>query len=150
MTKQDDERFLFHLSHMTGSLRYMAPENALGQPYNAKCDVYSFCIVLWEMLSCEQPFTKIKQERDFIQKVCIQKVRPRLLRCNSSNNKKWLPFACKEILRNGWHDDVQRRWTIHQVKKQLRDELIRLRHGDETGIDGERDGRRRSTFIFRP
>ena len=28
----------------TGSMRYMAPEVALGKPYNEKVDVYSKCV----------------------------------------------------------------------------------------------------------
>ena len=35
----------------TGTLAYMAPEVALRKPYNEKVDVYSFAILLWQMLS---------------------------------------------------------------------------------------------------
>eukprot|EP00560_Eucampia_antarctica_P004650 CAMPEP_0197836412 /NCGR_PEP_ID=MMETSP1437-20131217/28896_1 /TAXON_ID=49252 ORGANISM="Eucampia antarctica, Strain CCMP1452" /NCGR_SAMPLE_ID=MMETSP1437 /ASSEMBLY_ACC=CAM_ASM_001096 /LENGTH=591 /DNA_ID=CAMNT_0043442569 /DNA_START=42 /DNA_END=1814 /DNA_ORIENTATION=- len=38
---------LYEMSGETGSLRYMAPEVADGQPYNHKADVYSFGIILW-------------------------------------------------------------------------------------------------------
>jgi serine/threonine protein kinase len=33
----------------TGTYRWMAPEVVAHQPYDAKCDVYSYGIVLWEM-----------------------------------------------------------------------------------------------------
>ncbi|EPS65163.1 hypothetical protein M569_09615 [Genlisea aurea] len=40
----------------TGTLGYMAPEVLNGNPYNRKCDVYSFGICLWEIYCCEMPY----------------------------------------------------------------------------------------------
>jgi serine/threonine protein kinase len=40
----------------TGSPRYMAPEVALGKPYNERVDVYSFSILLWQILKLETPY----------------------------------------------------------------------------------------------
>lgn len=37
----------------------MAPEVALGRPYNELCDVYSFAIVCWEMMALSKPFEDI-------------------------------------------------------------------------------------------
>jgi serine/threonine protein kinase len=34
----------------TGSLRYMAPEVALRRPYSEKADVYSFGILVWQVI----------------------------------------------------------------------------------------------------
>mmetsp|Transcript_747 Transcript_747/g.976 ORF Transcript_747/g.976 Transcript_747/m.976 type:complete len:108 (+) Transcript_747:992-1315(+) len=36
----------------------MAPEVGVGKPYNHTCDSYSFAILLWQMMSCEEPFTR--------------------------------------------------------------------------------------------
>jgi len=41
----------YRMTGNTGSLAYMAPEVALRKPYNEKVDVYSFAILLWQMLS---------------------------------------------------------------------------------------------------
>ncbi|CAI9111059.1 OLC1v1011194C3 [Oldenlandia corymbosa var. corymbosa] len=40
----------------TGTLGYMAPEVLNGNPYNRKCDVYSFGICLWEIYCCDMPY----------------------------------------------------------------------------------------------
>ncbi|CAA2998400.1 serine threonine- kinase HT1-like [Olea europaea subsp. europaea] len=40
----------------TGTLGYMAPEVLNGNPYNRKCDVYSFGICLWETYCCDMPY----------------------------------------------------------------------------------------------
>ncbi|KAK9010777.1 hypothetical protein V6N11_043646 [Hibiscus sabdariffa] len=40
----------------TGTLGYMAPEVLNGNPYNRKCNVYSFGICLWEIYCCDMPY----------------------------------------------------------------------------------------------
>ncbi len=47
---------LFRLTGFCGSPRYMAPEVGLRKVYNAKCDVYSFGIVAWQILTLQKPF----------------------------------------------------------------------------------------------
>ncbi|XP_064645108.1 mitogen-activated protein kinase kinase kinase 20-like [Lineus longissimus] len=41
---------------MIGSTRWMAPEIMRGEKYNVKCDIYSFGVLLWEMLTSQVPF----------------------------------------------------------------------------------------------
>jgi tetratricopeptide (TPR) repeat protein len=40
-----------------GTPRYMAPEQWLAQPTDAKTDQFSFCVALWEALCGERPFS---------------------------------------------------------------------------------------------
>lgn len=55
--KVGDERYdqlnerLYNLTGLAGSRPYMSPENGLCQPYNAKTDVYSFSMVLWQLMT---------------------------------------------------------------------------------------------------
>mmetsp|Transcript_31062 Transcript_31062/g.57560 ORF Transcript_31062/g.57560 Transcript_31062/m.57560 type:complete len:1046 (-) Transcript_31062:13-3150(-) len=46
----------YKLTPNTGSIRYMAPENANKWPYDFRADSYSFGIMLWEVASLERPF----------------------------------------------------------------------------------------------
>lgn len=46
----------FKLTKKTGTPKYMAPEVYLGHPYNEKCDVYSFALLLWHCLEGKRPF----------------------------------------------------------------------------------------------
>jgi len=48
LVKAPDE---FHATGLTGSRRYMSPEVASCRPYGLKSDVYSFAILLWEVLA---------------------------------------------------------------------------------------------------
>ena len=40
----------------------MAPEVALRQPYNEKVDIFSFGMILWQMLHGAAPFKGMKRE----------------------------------------------------------------------------------------
>ena len=46
----DKKSGLYKLTKMTGSPPYMAPENFLGKPYGKTADVFSFAVLVWEML----------------------------------------------------------------------------------------------------
>ena len=41
----------YNLTEAVGSWAYMAPEVVLGQPYNEKVDVFSFGVILFEVLN---------------------------------------------------------------------------------------------------
>jgi len=47
---------IFRMTGFCGSPRYMAPEVGRKRPYNAKCDVYSFGVLTWEILALQKPF----------------------------------------------------------------------------------------------
>ena len=44
-----------------GSVQWAAPEVLLGKPYSHKCDLWSFGVVCWEMLTSQVPFEKMPQ-----------------------------------------------------------------------------------------
>jgi serine/threonine protein kinase len=44
---------LYKLTGMTGSLRYMAPENYNRQPYNESIDIYALSIIIWQTLTLQ-------------------------------------------------------------------------------------------------
>lgn len=127
------------MSSMTGSLRYMAPEVATsGAPYNEVCDVYSFTIVLWEMLSLQRAYMDIAATQDrFVQKVFTDKKRP-------PNRHSW-SRTLHDLLIRGWAHDPRQRLTADQVHDMLRNELVNMRHGDDTDLDHVR---RRSTYLL--
>lgn len=144
----------FFFPKKAGSPRYMAPEVALGKPYNEKCDVYSFAILLWEMITLREPFqlfgmkafqTRVWQE-DGEQK------RPYIP--DGSNNNKYeranahsWTVPMKLLLKRSWCADIPTRNCMSQVSGILRKECVTARGGDETGLEHRR---RRSTFVFSP
>src|SRR6218665_40383 len=48
-----------------GTLLYIAPEVLNGDPYNEKCDVYSWSLTMWECFSRVRPFSEKKNAKSF-------------------------------------------------------------------------------------
>ena len=110
-----------------------------GTPYNETCDVYSFSLILWSIMSLKTVFLELPQEEgSFVSSVTEGGYRPKL-------KSSWSPVVC-EILENGWSEDIQARPCMEDIKQKLKTELVRLRKGDDSGIGD--DERRRSTFVF--
>lgn len=103
---------VYKLSGNTGSLRYMAPEVALKKPYNNKVDVYSFGILLWQILSLDIPFEhhNVLQHSKLVVK---NGVRPKI-------PSSW-PTQIRELLDICWHVEYNRRPEFTDVIEILRD-----------------------------
>jgi len=138
-TRKREEDGTYHLSHMTGSLRYMSPEVALGQTYNAGCDVYSLSLVFWEMLALCRP-NDYANEEELIAHVFKANERPQI--------KRGWPESCKSILERGWEGDLRKRSTITEMTSALRKLVIQLHHGEEDALLEPTS--RRSTYVYDP
>ncbi|WVZ69338.1 hypothetical protein U9M48_018138 [Paspalum notatum var. saurae] len=69
----------FNVTHMRGTMGYMAPEWALNLPINAKVDVYSYGVVLLEIVTGSRVSSEITiEEIDFMQ--FVQEVKQMLAR----------------------------------------------------------------------
>eukprot|EP00904_Undaria_pinnatifida_P003883 jgi/Undpi1/13496/HiC_scaffold_8.g03155.m1 len=86
----------------TGSTRYMCPEVAMQLPYNEKADVYSFGLILWEMLSLRRPFEGLNR-KEFVQSVIKGGRRPPL-------QNDW-SGSLRELMRRCWDEDMDREAT---------------------------------------
>jgi serine/threonine protein kinase len=100
-----------------GTIRYMAPEVASGQPYGLSCDVYSFGIILWQICSLRIKFVhKLKTKAAILHYVVIKGGRPSLKSLDSPKNIKKLIEGC-------WHPDPQCRPSFTNVCELLEDVL---------------------------
>lgn len=109
----------YKLTGQTGSTRYMAPEVALGMPYNESVDVYSFSILVWQILHLETPFDTFTQHM-FEVHVVKNGVRPK---CNTTQVMT-IPLA--NLLHRGWHANWKQRPTMDEMAKGLQDEIVRM------------------------
>jgi len=100
----------FEMTGYTGSLRYMAPEVALRRPYNEKCDVYSFGIILWQMARDKIPYEGMTRQT-LLQNVAIKGERPKL-------DRSW-PVAFCKLLESCWHAIPSLRPSFSEVLTQI-------------------------------
>jgi serine/threonine protein kinase len=131
---------MYLLTADTGSPRYMAPEVASGKPYNELADVYSFSILLWQILSLETPFEGYTMTM-FQKKVVQGGARPV---CNT----KW-PVSIQDLMKRGWAAPKNRP-SMSEVGECLRDEMHR--YGDDGDIsngDNMLDASRKSELSLR-
>eukprot|EP00548_Thalassiothrix_antarctica_P008626 CAMPEP_0194153024 /NCGR_PEP_ID=MMETSP0152-20130528/55023_1 /TAXON_ID=1049557 /ORGANISM="Thalassiothrix antarctica, Strain L6-D1" /LENGTH=442 /DNA_ID=CAMNT_0038858059 /DNA_START=33 /DNA_END=1358 /DNA_ORIENTATION=+ len=110
---------LFKMSGGVGTYRYMSPEIANNQLYNQSADVYSFGMVLFEILSLNQPL--ISPGSKIVDSQLL-----RLCCC-------W-PEAAKNLLHKAWSKDMKKRPTMNEIRVILKQEIIKLRKGDDTGL----------------
>lgn len=101
---------IYKATHKTGTRRYMAPEVFLGTPYGLSADVYSFSIVLWEVIALETPYAGMSGP-EHAKSVYTNKRRPIL-------KPKW-PKGIKKVMLGAWVHEPDKRLTMSEVSKQL-------------------------------
>lgn len=135
--EEADEDGAWKMTGDTGTPRMMANEVALGQPYNASCDTYSFCLLLWEILALKTPFEL------YTQKLFSTKVwRPPYKR--PVVDPAW-PKSIHLLLQRGWSGNPKERHSMTNVAEILRKEVVACRNGNDDGLDHLE---RRSTHVF--
>ena len=109
--------FLYDLTSQTGTVRYMAPEVALGKPYNEKSEVYSFAILLYQIIEQKLPFAgkgpSFMEHNVFTEKAW----RPSL------DLSLW-PFGLASLVAKCWSHDLDLRPSMSEVAKALENALL--------------------------
>jgi serine/threonine protein kinase len=100
-----------------GSPRYMAPEVALGEEYNAKADVYAFGLICYEVLSLKKAYGDIFS-RALEQRVFTEGIRP-------SMPQSW-PAPVANLVERCWSTSLEKRPTMNQVLCQVRSTLDQM------------------------
>ncbi|KAI3454504.1 hypothetical protein Pfo_011167 [Paulownia fortunei] len=93
----------------TGTYRWMAPEMIKEKHHTKKVDVYSFAIVLWELLTALTPFDDMTPEQAAFA-VCQKNARPPL------------PSSCPTAFRHLIH----RCWSSNPDKRPQFDEIVSI------------------------
>jgi len=129
---KSDKGYGYNLTGFTGSIPYMAPEIALRQPYDKECDVFSFSMLLWEIVSFEFMYPDYTI-RDYYVKVCKNNERPPIP--TGRRNSGW-PAILKSIVEEGWDPNPQKRPSMKRVGQLIRGLLTDLSY-DSVGGGGD-------------
>jgi len=113
--KTEDD--LYFMTGNTGSLRYMAPEVALGEPYNKRVDSYSFGILLWQICSLQTPYAGFST-RMHAEKVVRQGERPKI-------ETTW-PMSWSEMMERSWHQSSDQRPDFDEIAGFLDDQVLMM------------------------
>ena len=110
LTRADD---LTGMKTQVGTFHWMAPEVLQDDPYSLKADVYSFGIVMWEIICREPPFADYQLHK-IMYNVINYKERPSLEK---------IPPECPELLvrimKACWEQDPNRRPQFSDVIQGL-------------------------------
>lgn len=107
----------YKASGLTGSRRYMSPEVALCKPYGLSADVFSFSILLWEIMSLKVPFAGYNVERH-TEEVVHGGKRPKI-------PKSW-PIFLRTMLESGWSVNPTHRPSFSRICDLIRGELVAI------------------------
>lgn len=94
----------------TGTYGYMAPEVLDGQPYNHKCDVYSYGICLWEIYCCAMPYAELSFS-EVSSAVVARNLRPQIPRC--------CPNSLANVMKMCWDASPEKRPEMDEVVRML-------------------------------
>ena len=97
----------YRASKNIGTRRYMAPEVALSDAYGTPADVFSFAILMWEILTLKHAFCNMKSVDEHEHHVYVRKKRPCIPLCWSKKMKK--------IMEKSWAHDPSVRPLVNQI-----------------------------------
>ncbi|XP_064781512.1 mitogen-activated protein kinase kinase kinase 7-like isoform X1 [Oncorhynchus masou masou] len=98
-----------HMTNNKGSAAWMAPEVFEGINYSEKCDVFSWGIILWEVITRRKPFDEIGGPAFRIMWAVHNGTRPPLI--------KSLPKPIESLMTRCWSKDPSQRPSMEEIVK---------------------------------
>ncbi|XP_036397704.1 mitogen-activated protein kinase kinase kinase 7-like isoform X1 [Megalops cyprinoides] len=98
-----------HMTNNKGSAAWMAPEVFEGSNYSEKCDVFSWGIILWEVITRKKPFDEIGGPAFRIMWAVHNGTRPPLI--------KDLPKPIESLMTRCWSKDPSQRPAMEEIMK---------------------------------
>lgn len=100
-----------YMTNNKGSAAWMAPEVFEGSSYTEKCDVFSWGIILWEVLSRRKPFDEVGGSAFRIMWAVHTGQRPPLI--------EDCPAPIEQLMTQCWHKIPSERPSMHVVVKYM-------------------------------
>eukprot|EP01102_Stenamoeba_stenopodia_P011123 TRINITY_DN3402_c0_g1_i3.p1 TRINITY_DN3402_c0_g1~~TRINITY_DN3402_c0_g1_i3.p1 ORF type:complete len:821 (+),score=124.66 TRINITY_DN3402_c0_g1_i3:579-3041(+) len=65
------------MTSRVGTILWMAPENLRGDAYSLSSDVYSYGIIIWELLTRKMPYEEMASSEQIFREITVNKTRPK-------------------------------------------------------------------------
>eukprot|EP01112_Ceratiomyxa_fruticulosa_P016566 TRINITY_DN502_c0_g1_i1.p1 TRINITY_DN502_c0_g1~~TRINITY_DN502_c0_g1_i1.p1 ORF type:complete len:506 (+),score=82.07 TRINITY_DN502_c0_g1_i1:199-1716(+) len=115
-----------NLREQVGSPLWMAPEVLKGEPYNEKCDVYSFAVCVWEFLTAAIPYEECTEMDELLDLVVVQQKRPRFPRGT--------PQELIDLLNQCWDPDSEKRLDFTKILDRLHTILTGMKSTNSASV----------------
>lgn len=112
-----------YMTNNKGSAAWMAPEVFEGSNYSEKCDVFSWGIILWEVLTRKKPFDEIGGSAFCIMWAVHRGTRPPLI--------KDLPETIETLMTRCWDKEPSQRPSMEEVRNTMSDLMKYFPGSDE-------------------
>jgi len=110
------DRYLLDKRGPKGTALYMAPEVMRQEKFNEKADVYSYGLILWELLTGEELFPQYEDLDPFYQAICFNHERP--------VPPADTPQSLAQLMKKCWDPDPKVRPSFEEVITSLDEILI--------------------------
>ena len=114
------------VTKQVGTPQWMAPELILGQNYTNKVDVYSFGVIVWEILTEQIPW----KDKNTVNVALMV----------SQNKRPEIPGHCpvelKKLITACWNQDPSKRPSFAQIVRRLAQKMVCFPSGTADCIDG--------------
>jgi len=98
------------LTGETGTYRWMAPEVIRHESYSSKADVYSFAVIMWQLLTHDDPYQDLDSV-DAANLVANKNLRPPF--------PDGAPEKIVDLIKLNWSDDAFARWKFDEIAERL-------------------------------
>ena len=106
------------MTNNKGSAAWMAPEVFEGNTYTEKCDIFSWGIILWEVLTRRLPFDEIRgNDLRVLWAIHSGRRPPPILDC---------PEVLESLMNRCWNKDASVRPTMAEIVQTM--SFIQVRH----------------------
>ncbi|XP_032584392.1 putative mitogen-activated protein kinase kinase kinase 7-like [Drosophila mojavensis] len=99
------------MTDMSGTAGYIAPKVLLGNTYTEKCDIYSFGIVLWEVMARRKPFHHLSDPNTIAKMYLPTKDERPILFDIIPNCEKF-----RFVIENCWDQEPKNRPTVKEIQ----------------------------------